>query len=119
MSTNTTTPLMKRKATDIVQDVKITENVESFLDKCSPSYGNIVRNKITEESEFVGYARLEDGTPVKILGMTKEGKNNETLMPIRIVMISPDDYNNKSTFVPSYKTKETRDFLSGKRDSNY
>lgn len=106
------TPLMKRKSADIVNDVQITDNVESFLDKCSPSYGNIIRNRFDEESEFVGYARLEDGTPVKILGITKEGEKDSS-MPIRIVRIPKEDYNNQPEFVPSYKSKETKDFLSG------
>jgi hypothetical protein len=93
-------PLMKRVIDVIINNMMFTNNVKTFLDRCQPSYGNILKNEMrrtTNDPEFIGHGRLPDGTAVRIEGVTKVGTNGKTTMPFRIVVIPPTIYDGKET----------------------
>jgi hypothetical protein len=92
--------MMKLSVGELVKRLRstFTQSSKSFLDRAQPSYGNILRN--TKKSgagdpDFVGYAKLDDGTAVRIEGVGKTNNSGDKLMPIRIFKIPITMYDDK------------------------
>jgi hypothetical protein len=91
-------PLMKRTNDQIIDNMLFTNNVKTFLDRCQPTYGNVLKNEMRQSAndpEFIGHGRLPDGTAIRIEGVTKVGSNGKTTMPFRVVVIPPNIYDGK------------------------
>jgi len=92
------TALMRKTIDQLLSGILMNSNTKTFLEKCQPSYGNILKNEkreSEEDPEFVGFARLPDGTAVRIEGITKTTAK-AAIMPIRIVTLPPSMFDGKS-----------------------
>lgn len=106
-------PVMSKENSDLQIEYGPSKSDCKFLDKAYPSFGNILKNnkKSEEDPDFIGLARLEDGTPVRIVGITKATEKGGTTMPIRVFKIPRERYDNPPP-VPNYISDRTKEFLS-------
>ena len=95
--------MMKLTIDELVRRLRsiFTEETKGFLDRAQPSYGNILKNTrkggSPSEPDIVGYAKLDDGTAVRIEGMYKVSAKGNKYMPIRIYKVPLSMYNDNGT----------------------
>ena len=109
-------PLMGRSSEQIIETLAFTKATAEFLDKCQPGVGNVLKNLKKEsdcDPDFVGFARLPNGTALRIEGVKKESKNGVPMLSLKVVEIPENIYRSRTSFkaeVPDYNEKK-RDFF--------
>lgn len=89
--------LMHRTQEDIIDEMGFTESTAKFLANCQPSYGNLIYNekrRSENDAEIIGFARLPDGTAIRIEGVSKKD-GEKVRLPIRVVTVPPTLFNGK------------------------
>lgn len=110
-------PLMKRSPRQITDNIFVTEKFTEFLDNCEPGFGNVFKNNKREtdnDPEFIGHGKLNDGTPVRIEGISKDTASGVKIMPVRIIEIPHEIYERKEKIIKYSENKvrdEQNDFL--------
>ena len=83
--------LMKKSVAELVNKLResFTPKTKEFLDRAQPSYGNILRNtkkSNSDEPDVVGFAKLDDGTTIRIEGVYKENDKGKYI-PVRVYKV--------------------------------
>lgn len=92
--------MMKKSISELVNKLRetFTPQTKAFLDRAQPSYGNILKNTKKSspyEPDVVGFAKLDDGTAVRIEGIYKENGQGQKYIPIRIFKVPITLYDDK------------------------
>lgn len=93
-----------------------TKASKEFLDKCKPGMGNLLvntRKGSPQDPDFIGFARMEDGLPVRIEGVSKTSAKGHRMLSIKVAMIPGNIYsdNRFEGEVPNYQPNT--EFLDG------
>lgn len=103
----------KKLKEKILNSLVITEATKTFVQSLDPGFGSIIKNSKygadSEEPEYQGWARLDDGTVIVITGNSKEQQGKSPTLPIRVVEVPKEMIGEKEEYtanVPSYKSKD-------------
>jgi hypothetical protein len=109
------TPFLKRTVGQILKIMGFNERVKNFLDDCGPASALMMPNnykKTEHDPDFIGHGRLDDGTAIRLEGVSTLSKKGNKLLQLKIVRIPNDIYDNKMFNVTmDYKNKPNTGFL--------
>lgn len=97
------------KKDEILNGLKIIESTKKFINKMEPGFGNLIKNtkkKEEKEPDYIGWARLDDGTVISITGNLKKIEGKDPILPIRVVEVPGEmigESDTKIAQVPNYK----------------
>jgi len=106
--------LSRKTAETLQKEISPSQKLKDFLNYCDDSYGNIfeLKEKTKDGTEFLGHGRLDDGTPIRIIGYLKKTANGSNTMPIRIVRVPESILGNPDM---EWLSEETKSFLKNKK----
>ena len=108
-------PFLKRTVGQILKIMGFNDKVKNFLDDCGPASALMMPNnfkKTEHDPDFIGHGRLDDGTAIRLEGVSTYSKKGNKLLQLKIVRIPKDIYdNNMFSVAMDYKNKPDTGFL--------